>query len=110
MNIFGLLTRRCPKCRKGKLFSGIFRMNDHCINCDMKFDREQGYYTGAMVINWLFSVFLITPIWVTLLFKGVPIGTNLAIVAAILVICVPVFFQYSRTIWLYIDFTYFHPE
>jgi uncharacterized protein (DUF983 family) len=105
-----ILLRRCPKCGKGKLFKGLLSMHQKCPHCDMIFEREQGYYTGAMFVNWFFAVFLITPLWVYMLFSGINFWLSVVLIAIILTLCVPMFFQFSRTLWLYFDYHYFHPE
>jgi hypothetical protein len=45
------LRLRCPYCGKGRIFSHGFTMNDHCSNCGWIFEREEGYWTGAIAIN-----------------------------------------------------------
>lgn len=110
MKLSNIIRKRCPKCQSGELFGGWFRMNVCCGKCGMNFYREQGYYTGAMFINWFFAVFLIAPVWVVLLYLEVPFWMTMTVTLLLLVICAPLFFQYSRTIWLYIDYTFFHAE
>ena len=46
------LRLRCPRCGEGKLFKGLFAMADACSSCGLDFQREQGYYIGAMYINY----------------------------------------------------------
>lgn len=38
----------CPECGIGKLFEKGFRMYSHCTKCGLKYEREQGYFIGAM--------------------------------------------------------------
>lgn len=110
MNYTSMLKRTCPKCQKGHMFTGWFKMNANCPVCGMKFEREAGYYTGAMFISWFFQVFIVGPVCLTMMFTGFPLWQTLLVSAALLVIFTPLFFQYSRVIWLYLDFTIFHPE
>lgn len=92
------------------MFHGILKMNEACPVCGMKFEREEGYYTGAMFINWLIIVFLIGPVWVTMFFTGVGFWTTFTVTAILLIVLTPFIIQYSRAIWLYLDFYVFHSE
>ena len=63
MGFFTALKRalllRCPRCGRGHLFEGVFTMYERCPVCNYKFEREEGYYTGAMAINLVFSELLV---------------------------------------------------
>ncbi len=105
-----ILKKVCPRCKTGEIFAGWFTMNPVCPVCGMNFHRESGYYTGAMFINWFFAVFIIAPVWVTLMLNHSPFWQIMLATITLLVLFAPLFFQYSRVIWLYIDFIFFHPE
>jgi len=45
------LRRRCPACGAGRLFKGWFEMRARCPGCDLRFEREEGYFLGAMALN-----------------------------------------------------------
>jgi uncharacterized protein (DUF983 family) len=44
---------RCPNCGLGRLFRGVFRMLPGCPECGLSYFPEQGYYVGAMIINYV---------------------------------------------------------
>lgn len=44
--------RRCPRCGGGGLFKGWFRMVERCPRCGIRFEREEGFFLGAYVINY----------------------------------------------------------
>ena len=46
------LRLKCPRCGKGDICAGMFKMNLDCSNCRFKFEREPGYFVGAMYINY----------------------------------------------------------
>ena len=53
----GVFHQLCPRCRIGSIFrSSIFRgypsMRERCPVCQLKFEREQGYFLGAMYISY----------------------------------------------------------
>src|SRR6476659_620659 len=42
---------RCPECGLGRLYRSSFRMNTQCEYCGLVYEREQGYFIGAIYIN-----------------------------------------------------------
>lgn len=95
----------CPKCERGKMFKGLFGMRSECEVCHLKFEREEGYWTGAMLINWLLVCFVLAPVWFVLFIKQVPFPGILLVTIVLLIALLPLFFRYSRAIWLYLDHT-----
>src|SRR5262245_55169361 len=47
-----VLRMRCPRCRTGRVFRSLFRMNDPCPHCGLLFEREEGYFLGAMYVSY----------------------------------------------------------
>src|ERR671924_1445136 len=43
---------RCPRCGRAPLFRGWFTMNAVCAVCDLRFERAQGYWVGAIYVNY----------------------------------------------------------
>jgi len=103
--LLAILRERCPRCRTGKMFRGRFDMNDPCPVCGLIFQREEGYFLGAMYVSYLLSsVFLVSfyflgrwllPDWNTILI------TFLALV--LYVPLIPAMFRYSRIVWIYFE-------
>src|SRR5262245_56913727 len=54
-----ILAQRCPRCCEGRLFRGLFAMHRCCPVCGLRFEREQGYFVGAMYVSYPLSVELI---------------------------------------------------
>src|SRR5262245_64067835 len=46
------LSLTCPRCGRAPLFRGWFRMNVVCAACDLRFERAQGYWVGAIYVNY----------------------------------------------------------
>src|SRR5437879_1468200 len=61
----GLLLR-CPHCGKGKLFRRGFSMYEKCPVCGWRYEREEGYWTGAMAVNLVVSELIIALVAVPL--------------------------------------------
>src|ERR1700752_3193482 len=47
---------RCPRCGEAQIFQGLFRMLPECPTCGLKFEREPGYFLGAIYINYAATV------------------------------------------------------
>src|SRR3954468_5338312 len=65
-----ILGQRCPRCLRGRIYAGLLRMNDECPVCGHHFEREPGYFLGAMYISYPLSIvviglslWLITSLW-----------------------------------------------
>lgn len=56
------LHAKCPRCRKGEMFATPMysfkqqKMNTHCPHCNMKFEKEPGYFYVAMFVSYAFNV------------------------------------------------------
>ena len=104
-----ILAQRCPRCRQGKIFrSSVFlgfpKMYERCPWCDLKFEREAGYFLGAMYISYIlgvgiivlfaFALWALTGWWVTK-------STFWAIV--LFLPLAPAITYFSRVLWIYMD-------
>jgi uncharacterized protein (DUF983 family) len=104
------LRRRCPVCGIGKPFEGWFRMTPECPHCRHHYEREEGYWIAAMVVNMgvteaLFGIVLVAGIIAS--WPEVP-WVPLLVVGAVMNVVVPtVFYPLSKTVWVAID-TFFH--
>lgn len=58
------LRRRCGRCGERRIFEGHFRLEDHCPRCGYAFKREEGFFTGVILVN--FSVTLVV-LWVVIM-------------------------------------------
>ncbi|HEV2249996.1 MAG TPA: DUF983 domain-containing protein [Candidatus Limnocylindria bacterium] len=100
----GILTLRCPRCRRGRLFSGIIDMPERCPECGLVYEREHGYFVGAMAISYGLAVGLIA-----ILFFAVLAATRWSLEWVLLVAGLaflplsPLCFRYARALWMYLD-------
>jgi uncharacterized protein (DUF983 family) len=100
------LTRRCARCGSGKLFHGWFRMVDDCPRCGLHFEREAGYWSGALAINMmlvggLFAIVFIVILALTI--PDIPIALTLAICLPIAILGPIIAYPFSKTIWVAVD-------
>ena len=100
------ITRRCPRCGSGHLFERWFDIVDDCPRCGLHFEREEGYWVGALAVNIsftavVFAVALVAGLAVTV--PDVPVVELLAILLPVMVILPIVFYPFSKTIWVAVD-------
>jgi uncharacterized protein (DUF983 family) len=99
-------TRRCPRCGSGGLFRHYLSMVPDCPRCGLHFEREQGYWAGALAINImsvgaLFAVSFLVAMVLTV--PDVPIPLLLAIFVPMMLIGPIVWYPFSKTIWVAVD-------
>ncbi|HEY7220243.1 MAG TPA: DUF983 domain-containing protein [Candidatus Binatia bacterium] len=100
---------RCPRCGVGRLYAKPFKMFDYCPECNLKFEREQGYFIGAIYINYAATVAIAVPGYLILdALTGMTIGWQLALWVPFAVIFPLVFFHHARSLWLAFDH-FFNP-
>jgi Na+/H+ antiporter NhaB len=79
-------------------------MLESCPVCGLQFEREQGYFLGAMYVSYLVSI---PPVGllVMLIWKLTGRLTDISIAAAFLAYLpfVPVVARFARIVWMYID-------
>ncbi|MDI1257130.1 MAG: DUF983 domain-containing protein [Flavobacterium sp.] len=110
-SIFHLLNNECPNCHTGKVFQdkniftniGFPKMNARCSHCHYKFEKEPGYFFGAMYVNYgltvaqgILTYFLVRPFFdETFDLKIIPV-----IAVVILAMC-SFNIRFSRLLWIY---------
>src|ERR1043165_4276855 len=105
-----ILQQRCPRCRTGKIFSesilGFYRwpkMYERCPVCNLKFERESGYFLGAMYISYGLGVICVGLIalvlWAFTSWELVRIIVWASVLFLPLVWPITLF---SRVVWLYL--------
>ena len=106
------LRKRCPNCGRGKVFDSFFKLKTRCQVCGFRFEREPGYWTGAIAMNIAF-----VEAWVAILILGTVIATapdvpwthvwvvGLGTNAVLPFVLLP----YSRTLWMGLHM-YFDPK
>lgn len=78
-------------------------MAPNCPHCDLGFEHEEGYWTGAMLVNLVvtLAVFLVVFVgYMVLTWPDVPWAGLLVVVIAANVVTPIVFYPYSKTLWV----------
>jgi len=97
-----LLSNLCPQCRHGEIFQGLVTMNKTCGVCGLVFEREEGYFTGAMFLNYMFLSISAIPTMLVFVYLGhIVAGGAMAIFQ--IVLFAPFSFRFSRLLWINLD-------
>ena len=98
------LRLRCPRCGARSLFRTWFTMHERCAVCQLRFEREQGYFLGAMYINYGVTVILALIGSFALEYGvGLSLTQQLVLWVGFWSLFPVVFFRHSRGLWLAFD-------
>ena len=98
------LALRCPRCGETKLFRTVWRMHEVCDNCQLKYEREPGFFLGTIYFNYGLTSLVAATVYPIATFglKFPRTPTIIAIVA--FVVLFPLwFFRYARSLWIGFD-------
>ncbi|MES2799979.1 MAG: DUF983 domain-containing protein [Bacteroidota bacterium] len=107
--LYSVFTNKCTRCHEGEIFTEknpyqlrkMFSMHQHCEHCNLKYEREPSFFTGAMYVSygltsgWFIICFVLQTYllqWNIYLFLGVFLTFIIAIA--------PLNLRWSRIFWL----------
>lgn len=105
-----ILTEKCPNCGQGHIFEKrqrlfeLPKMKDTCEICGYRYNREPGYFLGAMYVSYGFAVFqgLLTFLACYFFFPQLPtLAVCFIILGVLLLFSIPNF-RLSRVVYMYI--------
>jgi uncharacterized protein (DUF983 family) len=99
-------TKRCARCGSGHLFRRWFTMVDDCPRCGLHFEREQGYWAGALAINIGIAgaVFVLAfAVGLAVTAPDIPVVPLLAVIIPLMIIVPMIAYPFSKTIWVAVD-------
>jgi len=95
----------CPACGRGRIFVSAWRMARRCPVCGLPFEREDGYFVGAMYVGMVTtSVVAIGLYAVGRLGLDLTDGVLMAILLPVMVVLPPLLWRHTRAIWLALDY------
>jgi uncharacterized protein (DUF983 family) len=99
-----IVSQRCPRCLRGPVFRGGLNMYYACPVCRVVYGRENGYFTGAMIVSYILAVPLLGAmsilIWLATHWR---VEWVLLAAGVLFLPLVPPVFRYSRVIWMHFD-------
>lgn len=105
------LARRCLLCGRGGIFRRWLTLAPRCPRCGYRFDREEGYWVGALIVNTgatqvAFFVWFLGGLALT--WPDVPWNVLLVGGIGLMILFPVVFYPWAKMLWLWVDFL-LHP-
>lgn len=102
------LLRRCPRCGSRGIFTGWWALRASCPRCDLTYEREEGYWLGAIAVNTGATILAFAVVFVASIVATWPDPAWGAVSMITVTTCVLVpivFYPLSKTIWVAVDLT-----
>ena len=98
------LALRCPVCGRSSIARQPFRIRPHCPRCGALFQREAGFFVGAIAINLVTTEVAVLAVYGACLLAGVR-DFDLVITAlvAVALLFPAAFYHHSWSLWLSFD-------
>lgn len=104
------LRRRCGRCGERDIFTSYFKMRERCPRCGYRFSREEGAFTGVMLMNMVLTFGLMWAAFIAwIMWRGVTGDDDLALwpfaasAAALAVVGPALFYPFAASWWAAID-------
>jgi uncharacterized protein (DUF983 family) len=103
------MVKRCARCGTGGIFRSYYRLYECCRSCGFRFEREEGEWTGALMVimaftELLFAIWFGVGLWLT--WPDVP-WTLLLVGGIVLNLVIPVlFYPWSQSVWIGLHYSF----
>ena len=88
----------------GPVFDGVFKMHRRCPICRLEYEREQGYFIGAMYISYGMAMALSVMVFLVVVqFLGSSMVVFVITLVLLLALLSPFLVRYSRILWMHFD-------
>ncbi|WP_419212666.1 DUF983 domain-containing protein [Maribacter sp. X9] len=113
--LYSILTGSCPRCHEESMYldknpyhlGKIFKMNDRCNTCDLKYKIEPSFFYGAMYVSYGVGIaFAVAAFVIAKLFIGADLIQTFIAIVITMVVFMPVIIRLSRNIWINIFVKY----
>ena len=107
--LYSILNNKCPLCQEGDFFYShaydikqLGKKHLNCPKCDLKYEREPGFFYGSMYISYAIGVAIFITWWVikVVLFPEMEAGVMVFIMAFLQIVLAPLSMYISKLIWL----------
>jgi ABC-2 type transport system ATP-binding protein len=89
------------------MFQGLFRMLPECPACGLKFEREPGYFLGAIYINYAATVLcMLVGFFALDYFAHLALTYQIIVWSSFGVVFPMLFYRYSKSLWLCLDYLF----
>jgi uncharacterized protein (DUF983 family) len=114
--IYSIFRGKCPVCQETDafLYKNLYnlkkfdKMPETCSNCGHKYEKEQGFWIGAMYVSYALTVAFSVATFVSiyLLFPNTGAWSYILAIIVVVVGLAPITFRLSRLIWMNMFTTY----
>ncbi len=106
------LANRCPNCGRKTLFreDKFLQLNRECPSCGLKLEREDGFFLGAMALNYGVTCCVFLAPTALLWYLGTLGDTAAIIIALVGAFLVPVALYRSSRSWQLMLYYFFLPQ
>lgn len=86
------------------MYAGLVSMRETCPRCGLVYEREHGYFTGAMAVSYGLAVPALALVTLLVgLASRWPLEWTLLGGDVLFLPLVPAIFRYSRVLWMHFD-------
>ena len=101
------ITKCCPRCGSRKTHAKYFKPRINCPKCSLKFEKEQGYWTGALAINTVATgglVAICLAVGLISTAPEIPVEPLFLTILPVTIIVPIALYPVTHTIWMAIDY------
>ena len=105
-----IFTFKCPQCLKGEFFESrnpynlkkMGNVRECCSECGLKYEREVGFFYGAMYVSYALGVALFVSLWVAteILYPNYSTGFLIGLIISATIGFAPLLYAFSKIIWI----------
>ena len=105
----GLLLR-CPSCGHATFVRGILSVHDRCRICGLPFEHDEGFFLGALVLNYIVTFLAgILPAIVLTATGRLTIFWGIVLAAVLCVVLPVLFYWHAKSLWM-ASYYFFVPD
>ena len=110
-----IIKMKCPQCQEGDFFisrpydmKNLGKTHHHCSECGLRYEKEIGFYYGAMYVSYALGVALFVTCWVSfnLFFSSANIWLQIGVISGLSILLSPYLYALSKIIWANLFFSY----
>lgn len=107
--LYSIFKMKCPRCQEGEFYvshpydlKNAGYLHESCSKCGLKYEKEPGFFQGAMYVSYGLGVALFVTLWVSfnLFFPWMSTSLQVGIVAISALVLTPYMYALSKIIWI----------
>jgi len=113
--VYSIVNNKCPQCHEGDFYLShpynlkLFGVkNEICKVCNLKFEKEPGFFYGSLYITYAIGVAVFVAWWITkiILFPEMSIDAMVLWMVVIQFFISPMSLYYAKLFWLNLFVTF----